>query len=128
MTDHLSLFRGGFPSIFGTELDDFVNKQLVPLSHIYKEGDIFVLKIDLPSVKKKDIDITLTQQHIIIKAKLEKTYCISRLNCVQEFEYFNKIVPLPSEIDPRKVSAKFSSGILTITMPKKQKGVRLKIE
>ena len=128
MTDYLSLFRGGFPSIFGTELDDFVNKQLVPLSHISEKDNRFVLKIDLPSVKKKDIDITLTQQHIIVKAKLEKTYCISRLNCIQEFDYFNKILPIPSEADSKKISAKFSSGILTITMPKKQKGIRIKID
>ena len=128
MTNYLSLFKGGTDSIFGTELDDYVNKQLMPLSHISEKDDKWVLKIDLPSVKKKDIDITLTQQHIIIKAKLEKTYCISRLNCVQEFNYFNKIIPLPSEVDSKKISAKFSNGILTISIPKKQKGIRIKIE
>ena len=128
MTDYLSFFKGGLPSIFGTEFDDFVNKQLVPLSHISEKDDRFVLEVDLPSVKKKDIGITLTRQHVIVKAKLEKTYCISRLNCVQEFEYFNKIVPIPSEADSRKISAKFSNGILTITMPKKQKGIRIKID
>lgn len=128
MTPYLSLFKGGFPSRFGTEFDDYVNKQLMPLSHISEKDGKFVLKIDLPSVKKKDIDITLTKQHIVVKAKLEKTYCISRLNCVQEFEYFNKIIPLPSEVDSKKISAKFSNGILTIIMSKKQKGIRIKIE
>lgn len=128
MTNYPSLFKGDINPLFGTELDDYINKQLMPLSHISEKNDKWVLKIDLPSVKKKDIDITLTQQHIIIKAKLEKTYCISRLNCVQEFNYFNKIIPLPSEVDSKKILAKFSNGILTITIPKKQKGIRIKIE
>jgi HSP20 family protein len=116
-------------SIFGNELiDDFVHKELVPLSHPSEKGSKWILQVDLPGVKKKDIKVSLTSDHIVIKAKLEESYCVSRRNCVVEFDYFKKVVELPSSVDTKNISAEFKGGILTIVMPKATTGKRIPLE
>ena len=128
-SDYLSMFEKSLYSIVGEgPFDDYVNKELIPLSHLTEKETEWILEIDLPLVNKKDISVTLSSRHIVIKAKLEKTYCVSKLNCVREFNYFKKMIPLPLNVDTRKISAKFNEGILRICMPKIITGKKIQIE
>ena len=87
-----------------------------------------ILEIDLPMVNKDDIDITLAENHIVVTAKLAKAYCVSKRDCMTEFNYFKKVMPLPPGIDKEKLSAKFNNGILSIHMPKIATGKKIPIE
>ena len=127
--DYLSMFEKNLYSIVGEGLfDDYVNQELIPLSHITEKETEWLIEIDLPLVNKKAISVTLSSHHIVIKAKLEKTYCVSKLNCVREFNYFKKMIPLPTNVDTRKISAKFNEGILKIHMSKIISGKKIPIE
>ena len=123
------MFEKNLYSIVGEEIfDDYVNKELIPLSHLTEKETEWLLEIDLPLVNKKDIGVTLSSRHIVIKAKLEKTYCVSKLNCVREFNYFKKMIPLPLNVNTKKISAKFNDGILRIYVPKIITGKKIQIE
>ncbi len=126
-SDFLSMFERQFNTI-GKEIDDYLNKELTPLSRLEEKEAEWVLEIDLPFVNKKNISVILTTHHLIIKAKLEKTYCVSKFNCVTEFDYFKKTFPLPSGIDTRQISTKFKDGILRISLPKIITGKELRID
>ena len=126
--DFLSMFEKNLYSTVGDLFDDYVNKELIPLSHLTEKETEWLLEIDLPLVNKKDVGVTLSSRHIVIKAKLEKTYCVSKLNCVREFNYFKKMIPLPLNVDTRKISAKFNEGILRIYIPKIITGKKIQIE
>jgi HSP20 family protein len=124
-----------FPSMFerqinalGKEIDDFLNKELMPLSRLEEKDAEWILEIDLPFVNKKNISIILTTHHLIIKAKLEKTYCVFKFNCMTEFDYFKKTLPLPPAIDIKRISSKFKNGILRISLPKISTGKKLRID
>ena len=116
-------------AFFGNMLfDDFIHKELVPLSHLKEKHSSWTLEVDLPLVDKKNIEVTLSDDHMIVKAKLTKAYCISKGSTVTEFDYFKKTIKLPSGINTKQISAIFKNGILKITMPKPSDGKKISIE
>ena len=115
-------------SLIDSTKDDYINKELIPLSYFIEKDSKWILEIYLPMVNKSDIEITLTEEHIVVTAKLEKTHCISKNSCMTEFNYFKKVVSLPTGIDKEKISAKFNDGILNIQMPKIDTGKKIRIE
>lgn len=129
MSDFASFIEKQMNSFFGDSFfDDFVHKELVPLIHLTEKDSSWILEIDLPLVDKKNIEITLSPHHITVKAKLKKTFCISRRNCITEFDYFKKVIPIPLGVNEKKISAKFKDGILKIIMPKISTGKKIPIE
>lgn len=80
---------------------------------------------DLPGVEQDDLDVSVTSNRITIKGekKLEKE---EKKN--DEERHLHKIeqssgslqstMTLPFEIDPEKVVAQFTNGVLTVTIPK----------
>ena len=124
----LSQFEKFFISLIDRTMDDYANKELTPLAHFTEKYSKWILEIDLPMVNKDGIELTLTDSHIVVAAKLEKTYCVSNHNCMTEFNYFKKITLLPTGIDKEKISAKFNKGILSISMPKITTGKTIRIE
>jgi len=99
----------------------------------YEETDkAYVMYIELPGIKKQDIDIEVYDNFIEIKAetkqKLEKED--KEKYSLQEsvFKFYKKI-PIPSDVDKDKIMAKYENGLLTIVLPKIKKGGRkLKIQ
>ncbi len=129
MSDFSSIIEKQMNAFFGNMLfDDFIHKELVPLSHLKERHASWTLEVDLPLVDKKNIEVTLSEDHLTVKAKLTKTYCISRGSTVTEFDYFKKTIKLPSYIDTKQISAIFKNGILRITMPKPSDGKKISIE
>jgi len=129
MSDFSSIIEKQMNSFFGNTLfDDFVHKELVPLSQLKERHSSWILEIDLPLVDKKNIEVTLSDEYLTVKAKLTKTYCISRGSSVTEFDYFKKTIKLPSGINSKQISAKFKNGILRITIPRLSDGTKISIE
>ena len=123
-----SQFEKFFMSLIDRTMDDDTNKELTPLVHFTEKDSKWILEIDLPMVNKDDIEITLADDHISVTAKLKKTYCVSKHNCMTEFNYFRKVTLVPTGIDKEKISAKFNNGILSIYMPKMITGKKIRIE
>lgn len=129
MSDFASFMGKPMNSIFeNVFFDDFIHRELVPLSYLKEKHSSWVLEMDLPLVDKKNIEITLSEEYLTIKAKLTKTFCVSRGNTVAEFDYFKKTINLPSGANTKQISAIFKNGILKITMPKPVNGKKIQIE
>lgn len=101
-----------------------------PLMHLEDTGESLRVTMDLPDVKKEDIDVIVTDKTLEVRAKMRRTYKFSRWGTVQrsvEFKSFKKIITLPTTIDPNKVASRFKQGILEVILPKKQTTKRIKI-
>ena len=109
-------------------MDDFMHRELLPLSHFIEKDSKWILEVDLPGVEKKNIDVTITSGHLVIKAKLEELYRVSRHGYVTEFEYFKKVIGLPPHVNTRKIETKFKNGVLTITIPKIITGKKISVK
>ncbi len=86
----------------------------------------------LPGVKKEDLDVSINNQTITIrtstkeeKKQEEKGKYFRREITRGEFQ---RTVSLPHNVDDANAKASFKDGILTVTIPKTEKGKRKTIE
>ena len=86
----------------------------------YKEKDNqFQIEIDAPGFSKKDLGVTIEEDFLNVKGKVDVG---GRKRDI------NKKYKLPENIDKMKMSACLKNGILSITIPKKEKRKKLSIE
>ncbi|MGC8580919.1 MAG: Hsp20/alpha crystallin family protein [Thermoplasmata archaeon] len=107
-----------------------------PVSDLVDKKDHYEADIELPGIKKEDIQINITGTSVEVSAKSssqkedkEGDYL---LNERRSFEY-SRCFELPEEIIPDKSTASFENGVLKISMPKKEpskeeKKVTLKVQ
>ena len=127
-SDFISLFGKRMDPLGHESIDDFVHRELVPLTHFTEKNSKWILEVDLPGVKKNNIGVTLTSGHIVINATLNESYRVSRHGHITKFECFKKVTTLPSHVNIKEITAKFNNGILTITIPKITSGKKIPIK
>jgi HSP20 family protein len=95
----------------------------VPLADIEETDDAYTIDMELPGVKDGDINIEVNGRELTvtgeIKEKERAGILRRRTRKVGEFVYS---VTMPSEIDDSNVTAMLEDGILTIRVPKSQRG------
>lgn len=101
---------------FPTEVEEWM-----PAVEMLEKTDKFVVRADLPGMKKEDVDISVSDNNLTIKGerktesetKEEDYYC-----CERSYGSFFRSISLPSNIDADKVSASLDEGVLEIKLPK----------
>ncbi len=94
----------------------------LPLSHIEDRGNEIIIKIDLPDIDKKDIELEIIESFIEVKTRRKDEIEIKKKNFYKKeksFLDYYKVIPLPENADIDKISAKYKDGILTIKIPRK---------
>ena len=88
-----------------------VEKVVVP-PHMFAcldgEGENYVVEVDLPGVKKKDVGLSMHEDIVHILAEREDLEFRGHLH-------------FPIKVDPKKAKAKFSNGLLRVEVPVKEK-------
>ena len=86
-----------------------------------------VVRAEIPGVKKEDIDISVNESHVTIKAatraeeeKEEGDY----YRCEISQGAFTRTIGLPGDVDGEKAKATFKDGMLELTMPKLERSKR----
>ena len=96
-------------------------KHLMPLE-VYETPNEFVVKVELPGVKKEDVEIIIRDNYLVIKAEKREEIEEERQQVhVKERVYgkFERIIPLPPDLDTDNAKASFKDGVLEIRFPKK---------
>jgi HSP20 family protein len=91
----------------------------------------YYLEIDLPGVKKEDIDISVNDGVLVVSGerKLEKKEEKPNYTRIESFfGRFERAFKLPSDADLDNIEAKYEDGVLKIFIPKKQKPAGKRIE
>lgn len=142
MTRRFSLVPMVFPGFdkeisefFGDriKLPGFENVDWEPRIDIYddKEGRKYLVKVDVPGIDPKDIDVSVDKNTLTIKGKRESEFKEKEENYLRVERIagsFCRIVTLPELIDPDKITAKGKHGVLEVTIPKAGKSETRKIE
>ena len=83
--------------------------------------DSYQLSADLPGVEEKDLDVAVDGDMLTIRAehsqkeeKKEKDYHIME----RRSGSYQRAIPLPADIDPENIKAKFKNGVLSLSLPK----------
>jgi len=93
---------------------------------VLDEDKAYVVKAEVPGVKKDDIAVTLDGNQVSITAELKREKEEKEgKNLIRSERYFGKqfrSFSLGSEIDESKAEAEYKDGLLTLTLPKKSNG------
>jgi HSP20 family protein len=83
-------------------------------------GDALKLRLEVPGLSEKDIDIDVTAKVLTIKAarKVEAPEGYTAHRRERQAFSFAQSYELPTRIDPEKVQASLKQGVLTLTLPK----------
>jgi HSP20 family protein len=94
-----------------------------PAANISETDKEYVIKAELPEVKKEDIDIRLADGVITISGerKYEKEHKDENDLRVESFYgTFARSFSLPDNVDAEKISAECKDGVLRVRIPKTQ--------
>ncbi|AHF99515.1 heat shock protein Hsp20 [Halostagnicola larsenii XH-48] len=84
-------------------------------------GDEFVVVVDVPGFERDDIEVTLTNQHLMIDGEREHAIDDSDdtyLRRERRTRSFSRQVSIPDPVDAEGVDAHLNNGVLTIRLPK----------
>jgi HSP20 family protein len=92
-----------------------------PALDVYEQKDNFVVKAELPGMKKEDITVSLHDGSLSISGerKSETRHEDAEVYRAERFfGRFQRTVTLPAPVAPDKVKAQYKDGVLTVTLPK----------
>jgi HSP20 family protein len=93
----------------------------VPAAEIEETPEAIDLKLELPGMDAKDIDIQVSAEAISISGERKsETQTEDKGMTRSEFRYgsFRRVIPLPARVQNTNVKAEYKDGILNLTLPK----------
>jgi len=125
------VFGDLYDELFNNFLREFKSPAEVeytqPAVNIIEEKDKYILELAVPGVDKKDIDIKLEDNELIISSNTESKKEEVEENFVRmEYNYnsFKRVFTIPDTVDTKKIDAQYKDGILRITLKKKEEAIK----
>ena len=123
MKNELSLFKDLFPfkSVFlNDDWDEFMGlsrkNDSLPLDYEEKD-DRFVIGIDMPGIKKDNVNIEVEKDCLLIRAERKEE--VKKKNYTEKkYGSFERAIKIPGNVQSEKISAKFKDGVLILDIPK----------
>ena len=101
-----------------------------PALNVWEEGDTFYAEAELPGLKNEDLEISIVGNELSIKGRRpewnEEGVTVHRQE--RGTGEFSRVVRLPVEVDPDKVQANLSDGVLQLVLPKAAAAMPRKIQ
>ncbi|WP_461829389.1 Hsp20/alpha crystallin family protein [Aquifex sp.] len=95
----------------------------VPPVEVYETDKEVVVKADLPGVKKEDIEITVKENAVVIRAERKEEREEQTENVHRSERFYGvieRVIQLPVEVNPDEARAEYKDGVLEIRIPKAQ--------
>jgi HSP20 family protein len=110
------------------ELERLLSKaatsQSVPKVNIVQNEDWTELRIAIPGLNKKDIDISINDNILVVQSskEMETEKIEGKTILLKEFDYanFKLEYKLSENVDIEKIDAKYDNGILKVKLPFKK--------
>src|SRR5438445_12472135 len=132
-------FQNRLSTLFGRPLRrtngharaDITLADWTPLADITEDEKEYLIKAELPDVKKEDVKVTVENGVLTISGerKFEKEEKKKKYHRVERaYGSFMRSFSLPDQADASKVKAEFKNGMLTVHLPKSEKAKPKQIE
>ena len=115
LTRALPSFRGDMGE------ESLVGVDWAPLVDIEETEKEFLIKAELPAVKKEDVKVALEDGVLTIQGerKLEKEEKDRKVHRIERsYGKFLRSFTVPRDVDDKKVMAEFKDGVLLVHVPK----------
>jgi HSP20 family protein len=114
-------FSGGFPNRIGSgEIHSLTVADWSPEVDISEDDRGYLLKADLPEMKKDDVKVTVEDGILSVSGerKGEKEDHKKKFHRIERsFGTFRRSFTLPEDADSTKVTAEFHDGVLKVHLP-----------
>lgn len=124
----LSPLRGEFDNLFESFLRRepfaFTNGGWSPALDVAETPQEIVVTAELPGVEEKDVSVSMTGNHLMIKGerkKEEETKEKYFHRVERSYGRFERMIAVPATVDTGKISAEFTKGVLEVHLPKNPK-------
>jgi len=103
----------------------------VPTADITEDDKEYLIKAELPDLKKEDVKVTVENGVLTISGerKFEKEQKEKKYHRIERaYGRFVRSFALPDDADPGGVKADFKDGVLTVHLPKSERARPTQIE
>jgi len=117
------LFGLSFPSRNG-EKEAMTVSQWTPLVDISEDANEYLVKAELPELKKEDVKVSVENGELTISGerKSEKEEKGKKFHRIERsYGSFLRSFTLPESVSGERVVAEFKDGLLTVHLPKDEK-------
>lgn len=119
----------GWPSIFRRAPVE--GMAWMPAIDVYEKDDGYQIKVELPGVKKEDVNVSMMGDTVTISGERRTEETMKSENYIRsEMAYgkFSRSITLPTELDANKSKATYENGILMVEVPKIEGAKAKKVE
>ena len=132
--DRLANMRAEMDRVFESTSGTF-SRSPAPLSRwnaavdVYQDKDQFTVVVELPGLKKEEIEISLHDDTLTISGERKREES-SEQEFLTERSYgkFQRSLTLPSAVDAEAVKANYRNGLLQVVLPKAEQTKPKQIE
>jgi len=119
LREEMNRLLDGNMAAFGREAGLFSGWN--PSLDVFQDKDNVYVKVELPGMKKEEIDISLHEGMLTVTGERKReseTREGEAFRSERFFGRFHRSVTLPTLVDGTKVKATYKDGILTVELPK----------
>ena len=114
-----------------TPLARMVTEEWLPSVDISETKDKLLIKVELPGLEAKDVNVSISGNLLTIKGEKKKEeeekdehhYCTERY-----YGAFQRSFQLPASVQTDKIEATFDKGVLKVTIPRAEEAKKKEIE
>jgi len=107
--------------------DEFERADWTPVADIYETDSGYMIAIDLPGIKRDDIEIDIDDNRLLVKGARVIDDSRSRRSERPRGKFLRSF-SVPAAIDQNKIGADYKDGVLQIRLPKRAEQKAQKIE
>jgi len=93
-----------------------------PMVDIYETENELVLKVDLPGIDEKDLDVRVENNMLTIRGERkfeEKVKEDNYLRIERSYGSFSRSFSLPTTVNTEAINAQYTNGVLTVELAKR---------
>jgi HSP20 family protein len=92
-----------------------------PMADLSETDDAYVMEIELPGVRRKDIDVEINERELVVSGEMKQTEREGVLRRgTRRTGAFEFRAVLPAEVKAEDVDARLTDGVLKVAIPKAQ--------
>jgi HSP20 family protein len=101
-----------------------------PAINLYDQGEAMVMVAETPGLKAEDLDVTVLHDTVTLKGHRDQQEAEGSRYYRRErgLGEFARTITLPDPINPEKVQAEYTDGVLTVRMGKAEETKPKKVE
>ncbi|MFH1730975.1 MAG: Hsp20/alpha crystallin family protein [Planctomycetota bacterium] len=109
-------FRSFFEPFLDAEALAY-RESFLPPADIFHDDEKVTVRVEVPGVKKEDLDVHIEGDLLTISGKKEHIESSNYHQIETRCGAFHRAVTLPHTVDRDKIAASYGDGVLTLTLP-----------